>query len=231
MYPAVDGTLKFLDFSLNQLHVSGTGFVSGTRALIGEVFSYGLLSPHFDEAATEDKIRIRSFQDPDMIVESPWATAAPSYLNQSLFVQEEPQDDVRLSIEFSLVDALDRDIVNMFSSLDVLGDAIGSPELMFSPDYPRLDALKDVYFNRLSEKVNFRKFLEFYRWFDSSISTFIDQLLPHKTHYKGTNFVVESHMLERHKNMYRHYENYMGDKRTIVDQLLLQQLTAVVKKY
>lgn len=231
LYPAVDGTLKFLDFSLNQLHVSGTGFVSGTRALIGEVFSYGLLSPHFDEAATEDKIRIRSFQDPDMIAESPWATAAPSYLNQSLFVQEEPQDDVRLSIEFSLIDALDRDIVNMFSSLDVLGDAIGSPELMFSPDYPRLDALKDVYFNRLSEKVNFRKFLEFYRWFDSSISTFIDQLLPHKTHYKGTNFVVESHMLERHKNMYRHYENYMGDKRTIVDQLLLQQLTAVVKKY
>lgn len=231
IYPTANGTIQFLDFSLNQLHMSGTGFVSGARALIGDVFSYGLLSSHFDEAATDDKIRIRSFQDPDMITESPWATAAPSYLNQSLFIQEEPQDDVRLSIEFSLIDALDRDIINMFATFDALGDAIGSPELMFSSNYPDLETLRDVYFNRLSEKVNFRKFLEFYRWFDMSVSTFIEQLIPHKTHYKGTNFVVESHVLERHKNMYRHYENYMGDQRSIVDQLLLQQLAGVIKKY
>lgn len=225
------GNIQFLDFSLNQLHMSGTGFLPLSRSVVADVFSYGFLSPHFDEAATDDKVRIRSFQDAEALVDSPWATLAPSYLNNSLFEQEEPQDDLRLSIEFSLVDALDRDIIAMFSTFDALGDAIGSPELMFSPDYPSLDVLRDVYFNRLSDKVNFRKFLEFYRWFDMSISSFIEQLLPHKTHYKGTNFVVESHVLERHKHTYNHFENYMGDQRRITDQLLLQQLVAVVKKY
>jgi len=93
--------------------------------------------------------------------------------------------------------------------LDTLGDAIGRPELMFSPDYPDLQNLSDVYFNRLIEKLNFKKFFEFYRWFDSSISTFIEQLVPGKTRYKGTNFVIESHMLERHKMQSLHYNNYI----------------------
>ena len=99
----------------------------------------------------------------------------------------------------------------MFSSLEELGDAIGRPELMFSPDYPDLEALRNVYFNRLTENLNFRKFLEFYRWFDNSISTFIEQLIPGKTKFKGTNFVIESHMLERHKREARHGDNYISN--------------------
>ena len=119
----------------------------------------------------------------------------------------------------------------MFSSFDVIGNAIGNPDLMFSPDYPDLEKLRDVYFNRLSEKMNFRKFLEFYRWFDGSISSFIEQIVPSKTKYKGTNFVIESHILERHKTEYRHSENYMGDKQVINDSLLVQQIVGSLKKY
>jgi len=82
---------------------------------------------------------------------------------------------------------------------------------MFSPDYPDLEILRDVYFNNLTENLNFRQFLEFYRWFDNSISTFIEQLIPGKTRYKGTNFVIESHVLERHKRESRHSENYISN--------------------
>jgi hypothetical protein len=225
------GNISFVDFSQNNLFLSGTGYVTGSEAIVGEMFSYGYLSPMFDEASTDDKIRIRSFEDPVLINENPWATSVPSYSHRSSFMQEEPVDDVRLSIEFSLTDALDRDIVNMFSTFDAISNAIGNPDLAFSPDYPDLETLRDVYFNRLSEKMNFRKFLEFYRWFDSSISTFIEQLVPSKTKYKGTNFVIESHLLERHKQEYRHSENYMGDKKVINDSLLVQQLAGTLKKY
>jgi hypothetical protein len=148
-----------------------------------------------------------------------------------MFLEEEPQDDLRLSIEFSMVDSLDKDIVNMFSSLDFLGDILGSPEMAFSPDYPDLENLRDVYFNRLSGKPDFRKFLEFYRWFDMSISSFIEQLIPSKTLYKGTNYVVESHMLERHKHQYKHFNNYVGERRAIDDSFLVQQIVGKVKKY
>ena len=225
------GNISFVDYSQHNMFLSGTGFVTGSEVVIGDMFSYGYLSPAFDEASTDDKIRIRSFEDPVLINENPWASSVPSYAHRSAFAQEEPVDDVRLSIEFSLADALDRDIINMFSSFDVIGNAIGNPDLMFSPDYPDLEKLRDVYFNRLSEKMNFRKFLEFYRWFDGSISSFIEQIVPSKTKYKGTNFVIESHILERHKTEYRHSENYMGDKQVINDSLLVQQIVGSLKKY
>ena len=120
----------------------------------------------------------------------------------------------------------------MFSTFDELENAIGDPNLIFSSDYPRLETLRDVYFNRLSEKMNFRNFLEFYRWFDVSISSFMDQIIPSKTRFKGSNFVIESHMLERHKTEYRHHENYMGENQIVIDsQIFLQQIVGTIKKY
>jgi len=204
-----DGKIIFVDHSGNNNAVSGTLFGSGSYVITGDVESHSYLSPDFDESSTDDKIRIRGLLDTNNFVDNPWAIKAPVYSSNEYFVKEEPQDDLRLSIEFSLTDALDRDIITMFSTLDTLGDAIGRPELMFSPDYPDLQNLSDVYFNRLIEKLNFKKFFEFYRWFDSSISTFIEQLVPGKTRYKGTNFVIESHMLERHKMQSLHYNNYI----------------------
>ena len=230
-YADNSGELKFLDFSMNTSETSGSGYLSGSRVLVGDLFSYTYLSPTFDEASTSDKVRIRSYNSADLRADDPWAVPTPSYLSNDLFLQEEPRDDLRLSIEFSMMDSLDKDIVSMFSSFDVIGDIIGSPEMMFSPDYPGLDRLRDVYFNRLSGKPDFRKFLEFYRWFDASISSFIEQLLPSKTLFKGTNYVIESHMLERHKNMYRHSSNYLGTRETIDDSLLTQQIVGKLRKY
>jgi len=225
------GTISFLDFSQNNLTSTGRGFSPLSKVVTGDLFSYSHLSSEYDEASTDDKIRIRGFENPDYLEENPTAVLGPTYLNKDIFAEEESQDDLRLSIEFSMVDSLDRDIISMFSTLDPLGDALGSPEMMFSPDYPDLDRLRDVYFNRLSDKPNFRKFLEFYRWFDISISSFIDQLIPSKTLYKGTNYVIESHMLERHKNMYRHSENYLGARQAVQDSLLVQQIVGKMKKY
>lgn len=225
------GDIEFLDFSQNNRTMQGSGFTSGSKVLIGELFNYSYLSPMFDEAATDDKVRIRSFFDANLVKENPGSVDAPSYSSNDMFTQEEPQDDLRLSIEFSMVDSLDKDMASMFSSFDILNNFLGSPELMFSPDYPDLENLRDVYFNRLSGKPDFRKFLEFYRWFDTSISSFIEQLIPSKTLYKGSNFVIESHMLERHKNMYRHSGNYLGERQTIEDGLLVQQIVGKLKKY
>jgi len=226
-----NGNIVFADFSQNNNEPDGTGFEPNSHVVIGDIFRFSYLSPAFDESATDDKIRIKSFTSPDLLNENPFAVPSPSYLSNDYLLSEEPQDDLRLSLEFSMIDSLDRDIVSMFSSFDILNDVLGSPELMFSADYPGLDVLRDVYFNRLSDKVDFRKFLEFYRWFDISISGFIEQLIPSKTRYKGTNFVIESHMLERHKNTYRHSDNYIGQKQIIDDSLLVQQIVGVFRKY
>jgi hypothetical protein len=224
------GGIRFLDFSLNNLHLSGTGFPTGGKSLLGEIFDHSYFSPYFDEAATDEKIRVRGFNDLELVNTAPWISIAPVH---EIVASERPTDDVRLSIEFSLIDALNRDIITMFSTLDAIDNAIGSPELVYSPDYPDLARMREVYFNRIQEKLNFQGFFEFFKWFDQSLGRFIEQLIPRKTLFKGTNFVVESHMLERNKIEYLSPEIYLGesDRNRFRDVLLLQQISGVIRKY
>jgi hypothetical protein len=224
------GGMIFLDFSENNLHATGSGFPLGIDTLSGETFSYSYLSPVFDEASSDEKIRVRGYLNQALVDETPWAGVAP--VNE-IVKSEEPTDDVRFVIEFSLVDSLNKDIVTIFSTFDAIENAIGNPELLFSPDYPGLEDLRNVYFNRISEKLNFKSFFEFFRWFDSSIGTFINQLVPRKTNFKGTNFVVESHMLERHKLEYKYNEIYLNesDRDRINSAIYLQQFVGKLGKY
>jgi len=203
-----NGKITFIDFSENNFHMNGSGFLPSSKVFNADMVGYSYISPYFDEFSSSEKVRIRSFNDENNLVDSPWAELTPVV---ELPPGEIPLDDPRLSIEFSLIDSLNRDIVNMFANLDAMSTAIGSPELQFSPDYPDLEKLRNVYFNRIKEKLNFKGFFEFYRWFDTSIGTFINQLVPKKTRFKGTNFVIESHMLERHKLEYQSSEIYLGD--------------------
>jgi len=222
------GTVTFLDFSQNGMHLTGSGFATDRDCLRGELFDTSYLSPYFDEAATDEKVRIRSFQDQALVDATPWAQAAPAY---EIVKSEEPTDDVRFSIEFSLIDALNRDIVTMFSTFDSLDNALGSPELVYSPDYPAIEQMRNVYFNRIKEKLNFKAFFEFFRWFDTSIGTFIEQLVPRKTNFKGTNFIVESHMLERHKLEYLSSEAYLGESvKQRIKEINLMQIEGTVRK-
>jgi hypothetical protein len=206
------GEIQILDFSENQFHAIGSGFVPNQKIFNADLVNYGYISPYFDEHSTTEKVRIRSFQDEQYINDYPWARLAPVYETPP---GETPADDARLSIEFSLIDTLNKDIINMFSNLDAMANAIGRPELQYSPDYPDLEKLRNVYFNRIKEKLNFRNFFEFYRWFDESIGTFMAQLVPRKTRFKGTNFVIESHFLERHKIEYQSSEIYLGDNKRV----------------
>jgi hypothetical protein len=224
------GLITFLDFSENNMHILGTGFPTDYESFLPEIIRYSHLSAYYDEAISNDKIRVRGYIDDALIDANPWASRAPVHqINRS----ESPTDDVRFSIDFSLVDSLNKDIVNMFSTFEALENAVGSPELVYSPDYPDLEKLRNIYFNRLKEKLNFKAFFEFYSWFDNSISSFIEQLMPRKTVYKGTNFIVESHMLERHKHEYYSSEIYLGenDRNRIRDNLLLQQIAGVIRRF
>lgn len=226
------GNITFLDFSENNMNMLGSGFSTqtGSMALRSELFDYSYISPYFDEAVTDQKIRVRGYQSLDLVNEHPWSAIGPIH---EIVKSEAPTDDVRFAIEFSLVDALNRDIMTIFATLESLDNALGSPELMFSPDYPDLERLRDVYFNRIHEKLNFKAFAEFFRWFDMSIGTFIEQLVPKKTSFKGTNFLIESHVLERHKMEYYSNESYLtiSDRSKIKDVLLLQQIVGSLRKF
>ena len=208
----VSGTILLTDFSQNfKGGISGSLFPATSSIIVPETFYYSYLSPFIDDGSTENKIRIRSLQNWESILndeELTYTQVAPIYeINKN----EQPQDDARLSIDFSIVDALNQDIVLMFSSLEDFNQSIGNPELVFSPDYPRLENLKDIYFNRLTNSIQVKIFFEFYKWFNSAIGNMIYDLIPRKTKFLGINYLVESHLLERHKFQYLYSDVYLGD--------------------
>jgi hypothetical protein len=61
----------------------------------------------------------------------------------------------------------------------------------------------------------------------------IAQLVPRKTNYLGTNFVIESHMLERPKMEYHYSEMYLGpnNRSGLKGTIRLQQFFAKMNKY
>ncbi|NBP55569.1 LamG domain-containing protein [bacterium] len=224
------GEIDIFDFSQNNFHLSGTNFPQSDQVINPEKYYYSFISPKIDEANTIEKVRIRSFEQYEDVVATPWAAVTPVY---EVPRSEQPTDSTKFSIDYSVVEALNQDIINIFATLDDLDNVIGAPELVFSPDYPGLAALREVYFNRLTDKINLKQFFEFYKWFDTNIGTFVSQLIPKKTKYFGTNFIIESHMLERSKFEYLFSELYLGDSnRTgLRDRILLQLLVGTFARY
>ena len=136
-------------------------------------------------------------------------------------------------MEVSSVQALNEDMINIFSTLDALNNILGNPELLFATDYPDLHNLREIYFNRLTSKVNVKAFFEFFKWFDKSASHIIENLVPRKTKFLGVNFVIESHMLERAKFNYGYEDVYIGEnnRHGLKGTIKLMQLIADVKRY
>ena len=225
------GEIQFFDFSQNNFHLSGSGYDNNSQVIVPERISFSFLSPKFDEFSAHNKVRIRGFQSYENAVEEgSYAEVGPVY---NIEPSEQPNDNTRFTIDFSVIDALDQDMVKIFATFDSLDNALGNPELLFSPDYPRLEAMRKIYFNRLTDNVNLKSFFEFFKWFDSSMSVFIEQLLPRKTKFFGCNYVISGHMLEAQKVQYLYSNMYIGvnNRSRLVDTILLQQFTARLKKF
>lgn len=224
------GTIDLTDFSQGDFGWSGSAFPYTSSIIVPELYYYSYVSPRFDEGASVDKIRVRSYQEYNNVASSSIAQTAPVY---SLPRSETPTDSNKFSIDFSTVDALNQDIVKIFATLEEMDNAIGNPELQFSADYPQLDNLRNVYFNRLTGRMNLKSFFEFYKWFDTNIGMFIEQLVPRRARYNGTNFVVESHMLERAKIQYKYEDAYLGDSNRdgLKPTLLLRLIVGDVNRY
>lgn len=218
------GSATIIDYSGNDYHLLASNYDSLSPIFEIDFYERSAISSLFDEFATDDKVRIRSFLDIDNINDFSVAGVAPVYEPNR---NEIPNDDCRFSIEFSLVDALNRDIISIFSTLDEIDDAIGSANLMYSVNYPKLENLRDVYFNRLVDKLNFKAFFEFFKWFDVSLSIFVEQLVPKKTIFKGVKYMVESHILERHKIVYP----TEAKRQHIKDRIHHQDITSNLKRY
>jgi hypothetical protein len=222
------GNILLFDFSQNENHIRAENLIE-TDVISQREVLYTTLAPKFDEASSDNKVRVRSWSQYEN-----WVTEGGHFgILQEIPRNEIPNDDNRFGIEISAVQALDEDIMRSFASHDFFDNAIGDPNLMFSEDYYDLENMRDVYFNRLVGPVNLRNIFNFSRWFSTNIGNMIQQLVPYNTSYLGTNFVVESHVLERNKVKYRWGDLYLGEnaRRGLTGAIFVGQVVADLKRF
>lgn len=220
---------KYLGYDLYKFDMSGFGFTPNTTVIVPEDIWYNQISPKFDTSATVEKIRIRGFNDENSI-ENAWENFGPAY---DLDKNEAPTDSTKISIDFSIIDALDKDIITIFGNLDEFDNALGAPENQFEESYVQLEVIRKNYFNKLKDKMNLRGFFMFYKWFDTNFGTYIGQLLPYNAKFNGSNYVIESHMLERAKVKYYSDDVYHGEgnRDYLKTQITTQFITGKLGRY
>jgi hypothetical protein len=189
------GTLELIDTTQNDDHATVYGEDGG---YFFDEFIFTIVSPEFDSNSTNNKIRIRSFQDKETAKDH---FAHYGTLNELPF--ETGIDDRRFSIEASLVHALNEDIMNLVGNASILNEYLGAPEMEYALEYPQVKKLMDLYFQRLTTRINYNSIIEFQRWFNNNFAELVEQFIPHTADFLGINFVIESHMLERHKMEYK----------------------------
>lgn len=206
------GALVLADATPFLRDVNVTSAIPLSDAGTATVANYRRISTAYDEASTSDNVRISSFltgTQPPRVISPP---------------------DTRFSVELSLVDALNRAMLDSLSNTDPIAHAIGTSEAMFAPDYPELERLSDAFYVRLVSKLDFRTYGTTYRWLESVVSTIVQQLVPMRAIYNGASFVVEPHAFERGKVEYRNVERYLSvlSPDAQRDTLLLQQIVGTI---
>ena len=221
------GEISITDFTQNNQAGRGTGFVFDSRVIDPVRYDHRTISPKLDSRSSDNKVRIRSYISPEL-AEAENVSLAPVY---DIPLDESPFDDKRVEIEVSTVQALNDDIILLFSTLDFFDNAIGDPELVFASEYKSLRDLRRIYFNRLTEKMSLMKFFSFFKWFDNTVGDMLEELVPRSSKYMGANFIIESHSLERPKFTYAYSDMYLGEiERPNPGEIFVQQLIGVLKK-
>ena len=190
---------------------------------------FEILSSLFDTNIAKNKVRVRSYQDADMINDSNFAQIAPVY---QIPLSEENVDDNRFSIDMGVFRGLNENAMTMFSNFSSIDDALGKPNNLFAEKYVELDHLRDIFFNNVLEKADLGKFRTVFKWIDNSFTDLVFSMVPRSTNFMGINFIYESHVLERNKMKYLYDEIYLKSlpRDPSRGNLLLSQFVGKIRK-
>ena len=92
------------------------------------------------------------------------------------------------------------EMINYFGSIAQFNNLIGEPVNRYRSEYKDMKYLRQFFFERVTNTPDLDKFIEFYKWIDSTLETMLMQLVPASAQFSdGIDNVVESHVLERSK--------------------------------
>jgi len=177
-----DGDGKFIvpDVS-NQYSGSGIDFVSDSHEFVLK-----------EEIKTNKNSKIDSLESIDSI-----QTADEFDENRRIFHNP---SSVQLQLENSMYQTVSDEMLNMFSTISAYAFRFAESADRYRDQYDNLNVSKAEFFSKVLNNPDLEKYLEFYKWIDSSLGDLLNRLTPESSNNsRGLKNTVESHILERNK--------------------------------
>ena len=120
------------------------------------------------------------------------------------FTRESRPINFKFAIEKSMYQNISENMIRIFSVINDFSNIVGEPVHKYRSNYKDLRVLRQQFFERVDNTPDLDRYIEFYKWFDSSLSRLLEQLVPAGADFsENIRTVVESHILERNKYPFR----------------------------
>ena len=104
------------------------------------------------------------------------------------------------SIEKSMYASISKEMLRYFATIVDFNNLIGEPVNRYRSEYKDIAKLRQLFYENIENEPKVEKFIEYYRWIDSSLSSMLMQLVPASSEVSdGIRNTIESHVLERNK--------------------------------
>ena len=183
---------------------SGSTAATGQYGDIGNLFKIQHTATGYGFPASNAKVVDRNFV--------PVAKQRlPESVASSDMIEIRSQDDINftretrpithfISVEKSMYQTISEEMLKMFATIKDFNSLIGEPVNRYRPTYKRMDKLRQLFFERVEEVSDLDRYIDFYKWLDSSIDMLIEQFFPMSADATDSvRNMVESHVLERNK--------------------------------
>ena len=121
--------------------------------------------------------------------------------DQDVFMPDTRPIHYYFAFEKSMYQTISVEILNYFANLKDFNNLIGDAINQWRPEYKSLKFMRQKFFEKVgNDQLDFDKFYEFYKWFDTSLSVMLAQLVPASADFSDNVLtVIENHILERPK--------------------------------
>ena len=121
------------------------------------------------------------------------------------FTRDSAPVNYYFAFEKSPYRTISKDIVNMFASIKDFSNLYHHPVQRYRVEHKDLRQLRELYFQNIGNTPDIEKYLNYYRWIDSSLSKMIRQLIPLTADTsENINTVIEEHALSRQHYRYNY---------------------------
>jgi hypothetical protein len=197
--------------------------VGKLSTIIGNQYAGEGYFPHADaasssEVVTKDYIPTAKQSMPEVINSSDAVKALSR--DDELYPRDASVSQVFFAFEKSMYGVISQEMVNMFATIVEFNNLIGEVTNKYRGEYKDLRRLRNLFFEKIQNNPDLDKFIDYYKWIDSSIMVFLQQLVPASANVSDEiRIMIEDHILGRNK--YRHQYpmlDYKGNERWGADE-------------